>query len=144
MAQHTIGEVARRLGVAASALRFYESAGVLPPPPRRNGRRVYGDELVEAIEMALFAQSVGFSLAEIRRLFPARGGKPVNARWEPLARAKLAELDSVIDRAQRMKAAISSGLACGCIRWTDCRPPSAGTGRRDQEAPAGRKRQQRA
>lgn len=123
MGQHTIGQVARRLGVATSALRFYESAGILPPAPRRNGRRVYGDDLIEAIEMALFAQSVGFSLAEIRRLFPARGAKGVNARWEPLARAKLAELDSVIERAKRMKAAIASGLECGCIRWTDCRPP---------------------
>jgi MerR family redox-sensitive transcriptional activator SoxR len=119
----SIGEVAQRAGVRASALRFYEEAGILPPAPRVNGRRVYGEDIVNHVPVARFAQSVGFSLAEIRGLFDGmRGRSTLKAKWRPLARAKLVELDAVIARAQAMKAAIESGLACGCIRVEDCLP----------------------
>ena len=123
MADLSIGEVARRAGMRTSALRYYEEVGILPPAPRVNGQRRYGEELVNLIEVARFAQSVGFSLAEVRRLFGGRQ-RPADlrAQWRPLARAKLEELDRVIARARRMKAAIESGLACGCIRVEDCLP----------------------
>jgi MerR family redox-sensitive transcriptional activator SoxR len=123
MADIDIGEAARRAGVKTSTLRYYEEAGILPPAPRMNGRRRYGDELVSLIEVARFAQSVGFSLAEIRELFRAtKGSRSLQAHWRPLAMAKVAELDRVIRHAKRMKAAIESGLACGCIRVEDCLP----------------------
>ena len=121
-----IGEVARRAGVRASALRYYEAQGVLPPALRVNGRRVYGEEMVRRVEVVLYARSVGFSLHEVKRLFglPARGG--LQTRWRPLARAKVAELDAAIARARRVKRALESGLACGCIRIEDCLPAKAG------------------
>jgi len=116
-----IGEVARRTGVAASALRYYEEQGVLPRPARLNGRRMYDEHLLSLVEVAVFAQSVGFSLEEVRRLFRGlEGRKGLKAQWQPLARAKLAQLDEVIAKAQRMKAAIQAGLECGCIRIEDC------------------------
>lgn len=119
----TIGEVARRAGVRTSALRYYEEAGILPPAPRINGRRHYNEDLVSLIEVAKFAQSVGFSLAEIRQLFSGmEGRKSLQTHWRPLARAKLEELDRVIARALQMKRAIETGLECGCIRVEDCLP----------------------
>ncbi|MFZ3323091.1 MAG: MerR family transcriptional regulator [Usitatibacter sp.] len=123
MADLSIGEVARRAGMRTSALRYYEDAGILPRAARINGRRRYSEELVSLIEVARFAQSVGFSLAEIKRLFSGmRGRKDLRAQWRPLAQAKLEELDRVIERARRMKKAIESGLRCGCIRVEDCLP----------------------
>jgi MerR family redox-sensitive transcriptional activator SoxR len=123
MGDLTIGEVARRAGVRASALRYYEDAGILPHAERVNGRRVYSEELVSLIEVARFAQSVGFSLAQIKQLFSGLEGRSdLRAQWRPLARAKLKELDGVIARALQMKAAIESGLECGCIRVEDCLP----------------------
>jgi MerR family redox-sensitive transcriptional activator SoxR len=119
----TIGEVARRAGVRTSALRYYEEAGIIPSAPRVNGQRRYSEEMVDLVLVARFAQSVGFSLSEIRELF--RGferGSRLKARWLPLARAKLGQLDAVIARARRMKAAIELGLRCGCIRIEDCLP----------------------
>jgi MerR family transcriptional regulator, redox-sensitive transcriptional activator SoxR len=124
MGEFTIGEVARQAGVRASALRYYEEAGILPPAPRVNGQRRYSEELVDLIHVARFAQSVGFSLAEIRELFSGfEGRKKLGAQWRPLARAKLKELDAIIAKAQQMKAAIEYGLGCGCIRIQDCLPP---------------------
>ena len=123
MTELTIGEVARRAGIRTSALRYYEDVGILPRAPRLNGQRRYSDELVRLIEVARFAQSVGFSLAEIKRLFGGtRSRKDLRTQWRPLAQAKLEELDRVIERARRMKKAIESGLRCGCIRVEDCLP----------------------
>ena len=121
MTDLTIGEVARRAGVRTSALRYYEEAGIIPAVRRVNGRRLYDDDLVNLIEVARFARSVGFSVAEIRQLFSGvQGRKELRAQWRKVARAKLAELDGVIERAHRMKRAIEAGLECGCIRVEDC------------------------
>jgi MerR family transcriptional regulator, redox-sensitive transcriptional activator SoxR len=123
MTELSIGEVARRAGVRPSALRYYEQAGILPAAKRVNGRRHYSEELVKMIEVARFAQSVGFSLAEVKQLFAGfEGRSELCAQWRPLALAKLKELDAVIEKARRMKGAIESGLSCGCIRVQDCLP----------------------
>lgn len=116
-----ISEVARRTGVPPSTLRYYEDEGVLPRAKRRNGRRVYDEDMLRLVEVAVFAQSVGFSLDEVRRLFKGLEGRAgLKAQWQPLARAKLAQLDEVMAKAQQMKAAIEAGLECGCIRIEDC------------------------
>lgn len=116
-----IGEVARRTGVPATTLRYYEEEGVLPRASRRNGRRMYDDQMVKLVQVAAFAQSVGFTLEEVKRLFKGlEGHTDLRSQWKPLARAKLEQLDEVIARAHRMKAAIAAGLECGCIRIEDC------------------------
>jgi MerR family transcriptional regulator, redox-sensitive transcriptional activator SoxR len=133
MADLTIGEVARRAGVRTSALRYYEEAGILPRPARVNGQRRYSEDLVNLVEVARFARSVGFTLAEIKQLFSGmHGRKDLRTQWRPLARAKLEELDRVIARARRMKSAIESGLECGCIRIEDCLPGPGKSASRSQ------------
>lgn len=123
MAELTIGQVARRLGMRASALRYYEDEGILPRPRRVNGQRRYSEDLVDLIRVAKFAQSVGFSLSEVRKLSRGLTGRPaVQRQWRPLAMAKVKELDEVIAKAKQMKSAIESGLRCGCIRVEDCVP----------------------
>ena len=117
----SIGEVARRAGIRASALRYYEEAGILPPPSRVNGRRRYEPVVLRMLEVLRFAQSAGFTLDEIRTLFHGFGAEtPLNERWEALARTKMRELDELIARALRMKGAIQAGLGCGCVRLEDC------------------------
>jgi MerR family redox-sensitive transcriptional activator SoxR len=115
-----IGEVARRMGVRPSALRYYEQAGILPPAPKVNGQRRYDAALVRRLEAARFAQSVGFSLAEIRTLLAGPGRRGLSAQWRELAASKVAELDRTIAAARRMKRAIEAGLRCGCLRVEDC------------------------
>src|ERR671921_206234 len=60
----SIGEVARRAGLATSAIRYYERAGVLPPAERVGGRRRYGPEAVRRLAVIGIAQQAGFTLAE--------------------------------------------------------------------------------
>jgi MerR family transcriptional regulator, redox-sensitive transcriptional activator SoxR len=121
----TIGELARRTGVQTSALRYYEEAGVLPPPRRVNGQRRYDPSAVRVVRVLRFAQQAGFTLAEIRTLFHGFGTEtPLHERWEALAHEKLRELDEQIARAERMKAAIRTGLGCGCVQLEDCELPA--------------------
>ena len=117
----TIGDVARRTGLRASALRYYEEAGILPPPRRVNGRRRYEPLVLRMLEVLQFAQAAGFTLDEIRTLFHGFGAEvPLRDRWQALAEAKLRELDALIARAVQMRRAIEVGLGCGCLRLEDC------------------------
>ena len=121
MASLSIGQVAKRTGLRTSALRYYEEAGILPPPARISRRRVYDANTVRRIEVLKFAQEAGFTLEEIKTLFHGfRSETPPSARWQALAQAKLQELDVLAKRIQRMRRALDLGLKCGCIRIEDC------------------------
>ena len=60
-----IGDVARRAGIRPSALRYYESIGLLPQPRRVNGRRRYDESTVRMLKLIQLAQGAGFTVAEI-------------------------------------------------------------------------------
>ena len=116
-----IGEVARRAGLRTSAIRFYETAGLLPAPERTGGRRTYHDAVLSRLAVIRFAQAGAFTLEEIRQLFSARPGEqPISARWKRLAAAKLVELDAVIARAEAMKRGLREALRCGCVEVEQC------------------------
>ncbi len=117
----TIGEVARRARVRPSALRYYESVGLLPIPRRVNGQRRYDPGVVQRLALMQLAQQAGFTIAEIQTLFHgfAPDTSPA-ARWQTLARQKVVELDALIAQAQRMKHVLETGLQCNCLRLDDC------------------------
>jgi MerR family transcriptional regulator, redox-sensitive transcriptional activator SoxR len=121
VADLTIGEVARRAGMRPSTLRFYEASGLLPPPRRRNGRRVYDVSIVDQLSVIAFGQSAGFTLPEIRTLFHGFGRDiPPSATWQALANAKLRELDDRILQLKQMRRALQNAVACGCLHLEDC------------------------
>lgn len=117
----SIGQVSRQTGVAASALRYYERAGILQKATRVNGRRVYDPTTIKRIDVLRFAQEAGFTLEEIKVLFHGFDARtPLSARWQKLARQKVEELDALSSKIHRMKAALELGLECGCFRIEDC------------------------
>lgn len=117
----SIGEVARRAGIRTSAIRYYEGAGLLPGPRRRSGQRRYDPGILDRLALIQFAQQAGFTIGEIRTLFEGFGeGTPMSLRWQTLAWEKLAEVDALMDRAQRMRTLLDQALACGCLRVEDC------------------------
>jgi MerR family redox-sensitive transcriptional activator SoxR len=105
-----IGELARRTGVATSALRYYERVGLLSPAGRAGGRRHYQPSSAERVALIRLCQDAGFTLAEIGRLLAAwdRGGRD----WGRLAERKTAELDARIADARRAKKLINHALEC--------------------------------
>lgn len=121
MEELTIGEVARRAGVRTSALRYYESIGLLPAPRRVNGRRRYDTGTIQLLAVLQLAQRAGFSIAEMQTLLHGfQPDTPPAARWQALASKKIAELDAQIQRAEQMKHILHTALQCGCLRIEDC------------------------
>jgi MerR family redox-sensitive transcriptional activator SoxR len=121
MEELTIGEVARRAGMRTSALRYYESIGLLPAPRRVNGRRRYDASVIELLGVIHLAQQAGFTMAEIQTLFHGFGFEtPPVERWRPLAERKLGEVQALIARAQHMQRILEDLLRCGCLRLEEC------------------------
>lgn len=90
-----IGELARRSDVSAKAIRFYEAAGVLPPPARgANGYRLYSGDAVDLLRFVKQAQGLGLTLAEVKEIVAIRqGGRPPCGHVYQLLREKARELD---------------------------------------------------
>ena len=109
-AQLTIGELARRTGVATSALRYWEEFGLLPPPVRVSGQRRYPHSAVELVGVILALREVGFALQQVRGLLAHRSMALVD--WRESAQRKLTELDHRIAHAQAARTAIAHALAC--------------------------------
>ena len=105
----TIGELARRAKVAASALRYYEELGLLPSPARISGQRRYPESAARVVAAILLYRDAGFTLAE-QKILASRTS--ASGEWKRLVRRKLAELDEQIARAQAARDAIRHGLRC--------------------------------
>jgi DNA-binding transcriptional MerR regulator len=108
--QLTIGELARRTGVATSALRYWEALGLLPPPARVSGRRRYPPSTVALVGEILLLRDVGFTLRELKTFTAARS--QAGDGWRQLHQRKLTELDQRIAQAQAARTAIAHALAC--------------------------------
>lgn len=117
----TIGEVAERADLAASTLRYYESAGLLPAPERVNGRRRYREDVFRRLTAIKVAREAGFTISEVRTLLGSvEEGEPISVRWREMARQKLRDVEALIERAQGMKRLLEEGLECGCVSFDDC------------------------
>ena len=123
-----IGELARQVGMRASALRYYESLGLLPQAARVAGRRVFPASTVRRIALIRMAQRAGFSLADNRRLLSAGGDRGATGQWRALAERKIPELDRAIEQMQLLRNAVAECLACGCMNFESCRLLAPGVG----------------
>lgn len=114
----TIGEVARRAGVAQTTLRYYEQVGLLPAPDRVGGQRRYRESTLIRLEVIRACKAAGFTLDEIMALLGDDSpGKPV-AR--ALAEAKLGEIDEQMASLLRARQVIRWGMSCECPSIDDC------------------------
>ncbi len=121
MTELTIGEVALQAGIRASAIRYYESVGLLPLPLRVSGQRRYQVGILRRLAFIQAAQAVGFSVAEMQTLFhELDGDAPLSTRWQSLAKQKLAEVDTLMQRAQSMRQMLKQGLHCSCSDLEQC------------------------
>jgi len=117
----TISKVAKQAGMRTSAIRYYESVGLLPLPQRVSGQRRYHADILRRLAFIKAAQAVGFSVAEIQTLLQELDGDaPLSVRWQSLAKRKLAEVNTLMQRAQGMKRMLEHGLQCSCPDLEQC------------------------
>ena len=116
-----ISDVARVFGLRASAIRYYEQIGILPPPMRKNGQRRYDDSAIFRLAVVQRARETGFTLEEIRELFFGFAeGTPPAKRWHQLSQRKLAELRERIKRLQLMETLLKRAEECRCHALDQC------------------------
>lgn len=119
----TIGEVARRSGVAASALRFYEDRGLLASERAGSGHRRYPRPVLRRVAFIVFAQRIGLSLEEIgvelAKLPPGR--VPTRRDWSRLSSEWSSRIDQRIEELERLKLGLTECIGCGCLSLDRCR-----------------------
>jgi len=117
----TIGEVAGRTGLAASALRYYEREGLIPRANRLGGRRVWDEDILDRLALVGAAKAAGFTVAEIRVLLSGVARRsPPGKRWRKLADRKLTELDARMAEVERMKRVLEALTSCECPTLEAC------------------------
>lgn len=116
----TIGQVAKRAGLRPSAIRYYESIGVLPEPQRVAGQRRYRAQVVDRLRLIAAGQEAGFSLEEIAELLRSSDRGRGSERLRELAAVKLAEVEAMIERATRTRRWLELASTCGCTTLEAC------------------------
>jgi len=125
----SIGEVARRTGLRPSALRFYESSGVLRPAARVSGRRRYEPSVLHRVAVIRLLADAGFTIREMHGLLDGGRGR---RRWRPLAERKLRDVEARFAEIQEASRLLQLALACDCESLEGCAAVAAtyGTHRR--------------
>jgi MerR family redox-sensitive transcriptional activator SoxR len=119
----TIGEVARRSGVAASALRFYEDRGLITSERAGSGHRRYPRPVLRRIAFIVYAQRVGLTLQEIGvelAQLPAYHA-PTRRDWSRLSAKWSSRIDAHIAELERLKIGLTECIGCGCLSLDRCR-----------------------
>jgi DNA-binding transcriptional MerR regulator len=111
----TIGQVARRAGVSQSAIRYYESAGLLPRASRKHGARQYDDDAVDQLKILRFMRRAGITIRGLASITSQQVGTKV--RREVLLgvlQRRIADLDALMIEAQETKRRLEDTIACEC------------------------------
>ncbi|GAA4475898.1 redox-sensitive transcriptional activator SoxR [Rhodococcus olei] len=118
----TIGEMTRRSGLAASALRYYESQGLIESTRTSGNQRRYQRSVLRRIAFIRAARSIGLSLDEVAAaLADLPGGRtPTRADWARLSRHWRARLDEQIDALVALRDGLDSCIGCGCLSLQTC------------------------
>jgi MerR family redox-sensitive transcriptional activator SoxR len=118
----TIGDLARRSGVATSALRFYESRGLISSARTNGGQRRFPRPMLRRVAFIQAAQRVGLSLDEIAtalHTLPERR-TPTKADWAVLSRSWTGLLQSRIEELETLQTRLTSCIGCGCLSLKSC------------------------
>jgi MerR family redox-sensitive transcriptional activator SoxR len=118
----TVGEVAKRSGVAVSTLHYYESKGLIRSWRIEGNQRRYAREVLRRVAVIKVAQRSGIPLASIRKALEGLpdGRTPTAEDWRKLSAAWKAELDDRITRLTRLRDQLDGCIGCGCLTLGIC------------------------
>ena len=122
MTQLTIGQLAERAGVATSAIRFYESRGLIRAVRTTGNQRRFEQSTLRRIAFIRTAQRVGLSLDEVAAALATlpENRTPTKADWSRLSRAWRPRLDEQIERLERLRDKLDGCIGCGCLSLRTC------------------------
>ncbi|SLN14504.1 redox-sensitive transcriptional activator SoxR [Pseudooctadecabacter jejudonensis] len=118
----TIGDLARRTGLAVSAIRFYETHGIVHPVRNAGGHRRYGAHDLRRLSFAMIAQKLGLPLSDIAAHMT---GLPIHKApsktdWTRISTAMRADLDARITALERLRDNLDGCIGCGCLSLEAC------------------------
>jgi len=119
----TIADVAKRSGVAASALRFYEQRGLIASERTGAGHRRFSRSVLRRIAFIVFAQKIGLSLEEVADALKTlpRNRVPERADWGKLSAGWRERIDERIAELERLRSGMTECIGCGCLSLSTCR-----------------------
>jgi MerR family redox-sensitive transcriptional activator SoxR len=119
----SVGEVARRSGVAVSTLHFYESKGLIASGRTEGNQRRYGRDALRRVAFIRVAQRVGIPLADIARALDSLPHRkaPTRKDWERLSATWRADLDERIAQLRKLRDTLDDCIGCGCLSIDRCR-----------------------
>jgi MerR family redox-sensitive transcriptional activator SoxR len=118
----TIGQLAQRSGVATSAIRFYESKGLISSERTTGNQRRYAQSTLRRVAFVRTAQRVGLSLEEIGEALSTLPGNrtPTKSDWHRLSKAWRPRLDEQIRRIELLRERLDGCIGCGCLSLRSC------------------------
>ncbi|MEM6888388.1 MAG: redox-sensitive transcriptional activator SoxR [Pseudomonadota bacterium] len=119
----TIGQLSGRTGLAVSAIRYYESQGLIKPWRNAGGQRRFDRADLRRLSFVMIAQQFGFTLPEIRAELDRLPGSrtPTKTDWARISRSFRAVLDERIDTLTRLRDNLDGCIGCGCLSLSACR-----------------------
>ena len=118
----SIGRVAARTGVAVSALRFYEDAGLVTPGRNSGGQRVFAAADIRRISFIIIAQKLGFSLKQIKAQLDSLPNRrtPTMTDWEKISQNFRVDIDERIRALTLLREKLTNCIGCGCLSLSNC------------------------
>ncbi len=118
----SIGALARRTGLAVSAIRYYETQGLISPWRNAGGQRRFARADIRRLSFVMIAQQFGFTLPQIKaELDRLPGGRtPTKADWSRISHGFRSALEDKIAALNRLKDNLDGCIGCGCLSLKSC------------------------
>ena len=119
----SIGDVARRTGLSVSAIRFYESRGLVKPDRRPSGQREFARADIRRLSFILIAQQMGLTIEEIAGVLGElpENRAPTKADWTRISQRFRKRLDDHIAMVERLRNRLDGCIGCGCLSLKTCK-----------------------
>ena len=118
----SIGQMSERTGLAVSAIRYYESQGLIHPGRNAGGQRRYHRADIRRLSFVLIAQQFGFTLPQIKSEMDQlpQGRTPTKRDWARISRSFGKVLDQRIEAMQALRQRLDGCIGCGCLSLKSC------------------------
>lgn len=124
----SIGDLADRTGLSVSAIRFYETKGLVTPARNTGGQRRFLRADIRRLSFVLIAQEFGFTISEIAEQLKRlpEGRAPTKADWTRISNRFREHLDDKINRLTKLRDRLDGCIGCGCLSLQTCKLYNAG------------------